>query len=322
MMDASAVCSRLAVTRLDISEGAAGQRIDNFLMTLLKGVPRSRIYRLVRKGEVRVNDKRVRPEYRLCAGDRLRLPPVRTAVQSAQPRVPQVLRDDLAARVLASGEGWMVLDKPSGIAVHGGSGLALGIIEAARLLWPGDRLDLVHRLDRDTSGCLLIASSRGALVALQAQLRVGSMDKKYLVLVKGRWPRECREVNAPLRKNALSSGERVVRVDVAGKAAITHFRVERHLPGYTLLQARLDTGRTHQIRVHCQLMGHPVAGDAKYGDAEANRELRRLGLKRLFLHAEGLAFDAPEGKRIRCRAPLSDDLEALLGRLAAATEHG
>ena len=321
MMDASAVCSRLAVTRLDISEGAAGQRIDNFLMTLLKGVPRSRIYRLVRKGEVRVNDKRVRPEYRLCAGDRLRLPPVRTAVQSAQPRVPQVLRDDLAARVLASGEGWMVLDKPSGIAVHGGSGLALGIIEAARLIWPGDRLDLVHRLDRDTSGCLLIASSRGALVALQAQLRVGSMDKKYLVLVKGRWPRECREVNAPLRKNALSSGERVVRVDVAGKAAITHFRVERHLPGYTLLQARLDTGRTHQIRVHCQLMGHPVAGDVKYGDAEANRELRRLGLKRLFLHAEGLAFDAPEGKRIRCRAPLSDDLEALLGRLAAATEH-
>jgi len=319
MTDASVERARQAVTRLDITETAAGQRIDNFLMTLLKGVPRSRIYRLVRKGEVRVNDKRVRPEYRLCAGDRLRLPPVRAAAQPAQPRVSQALRDDLAGRVLASGVGWMVLDKPSGIAVHGGSGLALGIIEAVRLIWPGGRLDLVHRLDRDTSGCLLIASSRGALVALQAQLRAGGMDKRYLVLVKGRWPRELREVNAPLRKNALSSGERVVRADVAGKAAITHFRVERYFPGHTLLEARLGTGRTHQIRVHCQLMGHPVAGDAKYGDAEANRALRRLGLKRLFLHAEGLAFDAPEGKRIRCRAPLSDDLEALLGRLVAAS---
>jgi len=316
-MDFEAARSRPAVTRMDIPERAAGQRIDNFLMTLLKGVPRSRIYRLVRKGEVRINDKRVRPEYRLCAGDRLRLPPVRAAAPPVQNRVPQALRDDLAGRVLAGGAGWVVLDKPSGIAVHGGSGLDLGLIEAARLIWPGDRLDLVHRLDRDTSGCLLIASSRAALVALQAQLRAGSMGKTYQVLVKGRWPRELRQVNAPLRKNALSSGERVVRADVTGKAAVTHFRVERYLPGHTLLEARLDTGRTHQIRVHCQLMGHPVAGDPKYGDADANRELRRQGLKRLFLHAGGLEFDDPEAGRIRCRAPLPDDLEALLNRLSA-----
>lgn len=318
MPDSLAAGSRPAVAQLDITEHTAGQRIDNFLLTLLKGVPRSRIYRLVRKGEVRVNNKRVRPEYRLCAGDRLRLPPVRRAAEAPQLRVPRSLRDELAGRVLARGAGWMVLDKPAGIAVHGGSGLDLGVIEAARLIWPGDRLDLVHRLDRDTSGCLLIATGRAALVALQAQLRGGSMGKKYLVLVKGRWPRELREVNAPLRKNTLSSGERMVRADVAGKAAITHFRVERYLSGHTLLEARLDTGRTHQIRVHCQLMGHPVAGDVKYGDAEANRELRGLGLRRLFLHAAALEFDDLEGHRMRCRAPLPADLHMLVTGLSAA----
>ena len=320
MTDSSATGSRPGVTQHDVTEHAVGQRIDNFLLTLLKGVPRSRIYRLVRKGEVRVNNKRVRPEYRLCLGDRLRLPPVRAAARPAEIGLPQSLRDDLAGRVLARGAGWLVLDKPSGIAVHGGSGLDLGVIEAARLIWPVDRVDLVHRLDRETSGCLLIATGRAALVALQAQLRGGGMDKKYLVLVKGRWPRELREVNAPLRKNMLSSGERMVRADATGKAAITHFRVERYLAGHTLLEARLDTGRTHQIRVHCQLMGHPVAGDSKYGDTEDNRELRRLGLKRLFLHAAALEFDDPEGKRMRCRAPLPEDLDLVVNCLSAPSD--
>lgn len=319
MTDSSAARVRPAVTQFEVTERNAGQRIDNFLLTLFKGVPRSRIYRLVRKGEVRVNNKRVRPEYRLCAGDRLRLPPVRAAAEPAQIRVPRSLHDELAGRVLAQGAGWTVLDKPSGIAVHGGSGLHLGVIEAARKIWPDERLDLVHRLDRDTSGCLLIATSRTALVALQTQLREGSMEKKYLVLVKGRWPRELREVNAPLRKNTLASGERVVRADAAGKAAITHFRVERYLAGHTLLEARLDTGRTHQIRVHCQLVGHPVVGDAKYGDAGINREVRQLGLKRLFLHAVELQFDDLAGERMRCRAPLPADLELLLNRLSATS---
>ncbi len=318
MTDSSADTARAAVTQHDVTERNAGQRIDNFLLTLLKGVPRSRIYRLLRKGEVRVNNKRTKPEYRLCIGDRVRLPPIRDAVAPAPVQVSQSLREDLEARVVARGNGWLVIDKPSGLAVHGGSGLTLGVIEALRKAWPEENLDLVHRLDRETSGCLLIASSRAALVALQAQMRDRGIDKRYWVLVKGRWPRELREVNAPLRKNTLSSGERMVRADVEGRPAITHFKVERQLPGHTLLEARLDTGRTHQIRVHCQLMGHPVAGDAKYGDPETNRALRGLGLRRLFLHAALLAFDDLDGQRIRCQTPLPEDLERVVARLAGA----
>lgn len=316
MTDSTGGVPGAGVVRLGITERNAGQRIDNFLLTLLKGVPRPRIYRLLRKGEVRINNKRVGPEYRLCVGDQLRLPPVRTAAAAAPTRISPTLRADLTDRVLARGQGWLVIDKPAGIAVHGGSGQALGMIEAARQIWPDTDLDLVHRLDRETSGCLLLATGRAALSALQAQMRAGSMGKRYQVLVVGRWPRDLREVNAPLQKNALSSGERIVRVHAAGKPAVTRFRVERYLPGYTLLEAWLDTGRTHQIRVHCQLMGHPVAGDTKYGDGEANRALRRLGLKRQFLHAAVLEFEAPGGSSVHCRAPLPDDLEALLGRLA------
>lgn len=315
MADSSAGAARPAVTQHDITERSAGQRIDNFLLGLLKGVPRSRIYRLLRKGEVRVNNRRTKPEYRLCLGDRVRVPPVRCAEEPAPIQVSQSLRTNLETRVLARGEGWLVIDKPSGIAVHGGSGLTLGVIEALREIWPDESLDLVHRLDRETSGCLLIASRRAALVALQNQMRGGTIDKRYWVLVKGRWPRELREVNAPLRKNTLSSGERLVRADVAGKPALTYFRVERQWPGYTLLEARLDTGRTHQIRVHCQLMGYPVVGDTKYGDSAANSSLRRLGLRRLFLHAAQLGFHDLDGQRIGCQSPLPDDLDRVVARL-------
>lgn len=308
------------VGAIEVGERNAGQRVDNYLLAVLKGVPRSRIYRLLRKGEVRVNRRRVRPDYRLAAGDLVRLPPVRSAAPRSAPQVSEALRADLEARIVVRGRGWLVIDKPAGIAVHGGSGLALGIIEALRVLYPHQSLDLVHRLDRETSGCLLVASARSALVGLQAQMRGGRVEKRYRLLVAGRWPRELREVNAPLRKNTLSSGERMVTADASGKSALTHFRVEGYLPGHTLLEARLGTGRTHQIRVHCQLMGHPIAGDGKYGDRDVNRALRALGLRRLFLHAAALDFEEPGGAAVRCRAPLPGDLEQLLERLAAAAD--
>ncbi len=303
----------------EVTSQHAGQRIDNYLLSALKGVPRSRVYRLLRKGEVRVNRKRVRPDYRLAIGDVVRLPPVRDAAPRPALQVPQALRAEFAARVLAQGDGWLVIDKPAGIAVHGGSGLAFGVIEALRALHPDQNLDLVHRLDRDTSGCLLVARSRAALVDLQAQMRAAGVGKYYQALVVGHWPSDLREVNAPLRKNTLSSGERIVRADVAGKSAVTHFRVQRYLPGHTLLEARLGTGRTHQIRVHCQLMGFPIAGDAKYGARDANGALRELGLNRLFLHAAALEFKALDGSRARCVAPLPEDLACVIRNLASDT---
>lgn len=311
--------SPTGVTWLDITEVQAGQRIDNFLLALLKGVPRSRIYRLLRKGEVRVNNGRTKPEYKLLAGDRLRVPPVRTAPPRELPEPPPALQQELTDRIVSRGEGWLVLDKPAGLAVHGGSGVALGVIEALRAIWPEQRaLELVHRLDRDTSGCLLVASTRSALLSLQRQMRDGAMEKKYLALVAGSWPGGLTEVNAPLRKNTLSSGERIVRADVDGKSALTRFRVVQRLPGFTLVEARLETGRTHQIRVHCQLMGHPVAGDPKYGARDANREAREFGLRRMFLHAAELMFEDPATHvQVAGNAPLPDELAEVLRRLAA-----
>lgn len=322
MADPGFLPSPEAVSWLDITEAQAGQRIDNFLLTLLKGVPRSRVYRLLRKGEVRVNKGRIGPDYKLLAGDRLRLPPVRTAPPRARTEPPRALQQDLQDRVLSRGAGWLVLDKPAGLAVHGGSGVALGAIEALRAIWPDERaLELVHRLDRDTSGCLLVATTRAALVSLQRQMRDGAMEKKYLALVAGSWPGGLTEVNAPLKKNTLSSGERVVRAEVGGKPALTRFRVVQRLPGFTLLEARLATGRTHQIRVHCQLMGHPIAGDPKYGSRDADREARQFGLRRLFLHAAELIFRDPEqGMRVEGRAPLPPDLAEVLRRMAPAAD--
>lgn len=322
MADPGFLPSPEAVSWLDITEAQAGQRIDNFLLTLLKGVPRSRVYRLLRKGEVRVNKGRIGPDYKLLAGDRLRLPPVRTAPPRARTEPPRALQQDLQDRVLSRGAGWLVLDKPAGLAVHGGSGVALGAIEALRAIWPDERaLELVHRLDRDTSGCLLVATTRAALVSLQRQMRDGAMEKKYLALVAGSWPGGLTEVNAPLKKNTLSSGERVVRAEVGGKPALTRFRVVQRLPGFTLLEARLATGRTHQIRVHCQLMGHPIAGDPKYGSRDADREARQFGLRRLFLHAAELIFQDPEqGMRVEGRAPLPPDLAEVLRRMAPAAD--
>ena len=304
------------VQYLDISADQAGQRIDNFLLSRLKGVPKSRVYRLLRKGEVRVNKGRIRPEYRLLEDDVVRVPPIRVSQQvAASPG--QSLRGILTQSILLETEEFLVINKPSGLAVHGGSGINLGVIESLRAMRePHAYLELAHRLDRDTSGCLLIAKSRRVLKHLQDQMRQRSMGKRYMTLVSGRWAKERREVNAPLLKQTVASGERIVRANSEGKASLTYFKLLKHYANASLLEVTLETGRTHQIRVHCQLVGHPLAGDPKYGNESFNQSLRAIGLKRLFLHAAELAFTSPgTGQRVKVQAPLPGELERLLQQL-------
>jgi 23S rRNA pseudouridine955/2504/2580 synthase len=310
------------VQRVEVSADQAGQRIDNFLMRYLKGVPKSRIYRLLRKGEVRVNRSRTRPEYRLQGGDEVRIPPVRVA-QRSDP-APRKAVTGLAETVLYEDERLLVVNKPAGMAVHGGSGLSFGLIEALRALRPeAPFLELVHRLDRDTSGCLLIAKRRSELRTLHELLRTGAVEKRYLLLARGDWSGGPFRVDEPLRKNTLRNGERVVRVDPAGKPARTQFRMLQAYPGASYMEAELKTGRTHQIRVHAACAGHPLAGDDKYGDAEFNRRMRELGLKRLFLHAHFVAFRDPERDRsIEVSAPLSADLRELVQQLETQPDKG
>ncbi len=294
---------------LEVDASGDGQRIDNFLLRELRGVPRSRVYRLLRRGEVRVNRGRVKAEHRLQRGDQVRIPPLRMAEPAAQPAgLPDGLGRRLAAAVLYEDDGLLVVDKPSGLAVHGGSGLRFGLIEAFRQLRPDlPGLELVHRLDRETSGCLLLAKRRPALRELHAALREGRMEKRYLALVSGQWPQERREVALPLERNILRSGERMVRTDDAGKASLTRFSVQRSGVRASLVEAEPVTGRTHQIRVHAAAMGHPILGDDKYGDREHNAWARALGLKRLFLHAHSLALDWG-GQRLVFVAELPGDL--------------
>ena len=306
--------SRVKIVEIDADQ--ADQRIDNFLLGRLKGVPRTRIYRLLRRGEVRVNKGRVKPAYRLRAGDQVRIPPIRQAE-----RVPGRVGGDLCRRleaaILFEDARFLVLNKPRGVAVHGGSGISAGVIEALRQARPDARyLELVHRLDRETSGCLLIAKKRSALRILHELMRENRVDKRYHLLVAGRWPVDCREVDAPLHKNQLASGERVVRISPVGKAARTGFRQIAGMERATFLEAVLHTGRTHQIRVHTAHVGHPVAGDEKYGDRDFNRWIRGQGLQGMFLHAFSLAFTWPEsGERFRVQAPLDDNLREVLARL-------
>ncbi|WP_422732653.1 23S rRNA pseudouridine(955/2504/2580) synthase RluC [Methylomarinovum tepidoasis] len=304
------------VRQVEIDADEAGQRIDNFLLARLKGVPKSRIYRMLRTGEVRVNKGRVKAPYRLQAGDVVRLPPVQvTAVCS--PVAPGDWGRRLEARIVYEDEDLLVLDKPAGMAVHGGSGLAGGVIEALRAIRPQARfLELVHRLDRDTSGCLLIAKRRSVLRALHEQLRSGRVEKRYLALLEGGWRRRFQRVDVPLRKFVLQGGERLVKAAEDGKPSQTLFRRIEAFPHATLVEAELLTGRTHQIRVHAAWLGHPLAGDERYGDKTANRRWRRLGLKRLFLHAWQVAFHHPRRDvMIRLEAPLDGELEALLDHL-------
>lgn len=301
---------------------AEGQRLDNFLLRALAGVPRSRVYRLLRRGEVRVNGRRKGPEYRLAADDLVRLPPVRTGDggEAATRRVPAPLLALVRASLIHEDERLLVLNKPPGLAVHGGSGLAFGAIEALRALRPGESLELAHRLDRDTSGCLLVARTRAALRLLHALLREGQVEKHYAALVIGRWRLGRKTIDAPVLTRQRQGGERVVRVHAAGKLAITEFAPrERFGELATLMDVTIRTGRTHQIRVHAAFAGHPVAGDDKYGERAANAPLAELGLRRLFLHAAEVAFVWPDsGIRFRAQAPLPDDLAAVLEALRRA----
>lgn len=300
---------------LTVSADEAGQRIDNFLRARLKGVPKSMIYRILRKGEVRVNKKRIKPEYKLLDGDEVRVPPIRVS-ESEAPSVSASLGkvSALSDCILYEDDHLLILNKPSGTAVHGGSGLSFGVIEGLRALRPEARfLELVHRLDRDTSGVLLVAKKRSALRALHEQLRTKGMQKDYLALVRGQWQSHCKSVQAPLLKNILQSGERIVRVNSEGKPSETLFKVEERFEHATLVKASPVTGRTHQIRVHTQHAGHPIAFDDRYGDREFDRLLAPTGLKRLFLHAHALRFEHPgSGETMRVEAPLDDELRHCL----------
>jgi 23S rRNA pseudouridine955/2504/2580 synthase len=289
-----------------------GQRLDNFLMRELKGVPKSRIYNLLRRGEVRINKSRAKPDYKLQENDVVRIPPVRVAARD-EVVVPGGLDSSLRNAVLYEDAGLLIINKPSGLAVHGGSGISLGLIEALRQMYPEQRhLELVHRLDRDTSGCVMVAKKRSVLKQLHELLKARKgVDKRYLALVSGKWPARKQQVNAPLQKNVLNSGERMVRVELEGKKSLTEFTLIKRIAGASLIEARPVTGRTHQIRVHCQYAGYPILGDDKYGDDEADAHFRKLGLKRLFLHAHSLAFTL-DGRRVEVTAPLPADLEKIL----------
>jgi len=299
-----------------IEEEYAGQRIDNFLLAQLKGLPRSRIYSMVRKGEVRVNKGRIKVSYRIAAGDSIRIPPVRVA-ERAEPVVPSRLINELEAAILYEDDRLLILNKPSGVAVHGGSGLSWGVIEALRASnIKRHYIELVHRIDRDTSGCLMLAKRRSALRSLHEQMRASEITKRYLALVKGDWPAADKRITYPLRKNTLSSGERLVRVADDGKDAISLFVPRKRFAKATLMQVDVITGRTHQIRVHAAHHGHPLAGDNKYGDAKFDAELKKLGLKRLFLHACELELIHPHtNEKLQIRAPLPNELNKLLERL-------
>lgn len=305
-----------SVQFITITSEKAGQRIDNFLITYLKGVPRSRIYRLVRSGELRVNKKRVDVSYRLQAEDIVRLPPIRLASTTEPLKASANLMQTLESRILYDDDDLLILNKPAGIAVHGGSGISLGVIETLRQLYPKKNLELVHRLDRDTSGCLMIAKKNSALRELHQAMRAHEISKSYLLLVKGHWPKRLQRIDQPLHKNQLQSGERMVFVADHGKPACTHFQLQTCFAETSLVQARLETGRTHQIRVHATFAQHPLAGDEKYGNKEFNQYMRGFGLRRLFLHASELKLRLPrETQLVSFSAPLDENLMNVLESL-------
>ncbi len=302
---------------LTVTENQDGQRLDNYLIARLKGVPRSLVYRVIRKGEVRVNKGRAKPDRKLITGDLVRIPPVR--VSEKKPVLAgESLKKLLAESILYESAELLIVNKPSGLAVHGGSGVQLGLIEALRQMPEyGHFLELVHRLDRDTSGCVMVAKKRSMLCYLQDLLRQGGgIDKTYYALVKGRWSRRKTQVDAPLRKNELHSGERIVKVAFDGKPSKTEFAIERYFDNATLVRAKPITGRTHQIRVHALHAGHPLVGDEKYGDRELDKAMRGIGINRLFLHAFSLKIPMQDSRILSVSAPLPEDLEAGLAKLS------
>ena len=303
--------SKVSLKQAEIGCESAGQRVDNFLLRECKGVPKSHIYRILRSGEVRVNSGRVDATYRLQEGDRVRIPPLRLGTKAAAAKPPKI---DLP--LLYEDEGLIAANKPAGLAVHGGSGISHGVIEQLRALRPDAKfLELVHRLDRDTSGLLLLAKKRSVLTAMHELIRSGQMDKRYLVLVQGRWPSNKQHVKLKLQRYVTGAGERRVSVDDKGKESHTVFDLERACGVYSLLRAQLKTGRTHQIRVHLAHLGFPIVGDDKYGDFELNKRLAKQGFKRMFLHAWKLAFVHPlSGAKLKLEAPLPDELERFLAQ--------
>lgn len=309
---------REGVRHVEVGEEQAGQRLDRFLTRLLPNVPKSRVFRLVRKGEVRVNGKRASPELRLQVNDDVRVPPVQieAPTEGKTTRLPPKLLEAVNQAIIREDERLLVIDKPAGIAVHGGSGVSFGIIEALRALRPDESLELVHRLDRDTSGCLLVARKSSSLRTTHALLREGEFEKGYLALVKGKWNLGKKRIDAPLRTDLRVGGERTVKVHAAGKEAVSEFKPVQFFGNRaTLVEVSLLTGRTHQIRVHAAHAGHPVAGDAKYGDKAFNETMRTLGLDRMFLHAHRVAFDWPQGGEFAANAPLPPELAAVVDRL-------
>lgn len=307
----------VGVRQLEVSADDVGQRLDNFLLRHFKSVPRSRVYRLLRRGEVRVNGRRAKPDYRLVAGDKLRLPPVRIGGDRPPLRVSQSLIARMQAAIIHEDADLLVINKPAGMAVHGGSGLDFGVIEALRAARPDETLELAHRLDRDTSGCLLVARRRSSLRTLHALLREGAVDKRYLTLLAGHWQLGRKRIDVPLKTRQLQGGERVVKAQAGGKTSASQFRpIEFYGKRATLMEVEIETGRTHQIRVHAAYAGHPVAGDDKYGDRELNAALRKVGLGRMFLHAHTVSFTWPEtGREFSVSVPLDEDLKAVLDRL-------
>lgn len=299
---------------VEISEDNEGQRLDNFLLTHLKGVPKSRIYRIVRKGEVRVNKSRQAAKYRLNKGDLIRIPPLRVAQTNDRYFLPPLLQQSLKQDILFEDDALLVLNKPAGFAVHGGSGVNSGVIEGLRQLRPEQKfLELVHRLDRDTSGCLVIAKKRSALRILHELFRGDGIHKTYQAVLAGRWQRKKLLVDVPLQKNVRQGGERVVLVSSSGKPAQTLFVRHQKLLHCTCVEASPKTGRTHQIRVHAAWLGHPVLGDPRYGNDEVNKQFRAKGFKRMFLHAAKLEFKHPlTGLTLSVEAPLPPEFNQLL----------
>lgn len=299
------------VSWIEVTEEESGQRLDNFLLKHLRKVPKTLIYRVIRKGEVRVNKGRAQPSQRVLTGDVVRIPPIMIPEAGDTVKPPRAQIDKIAELVLYEDADLIIINKPSGIAVHGGSGVSWGLIELVRELRPdARRVELVHRLDRDTSGAIILAKKTSVLRALHEQVRDNKVEKHYLTLLSGQWPKGKEKVDFPLLKNTLQSGERMVQVSDEGKPCLSYFILQKQFKNAALMKVRLITGRTHQIRVHAQAMGCPVIGDEKYGDEDANKYFKQLGMRRLALHAQFLQFIHPVTELVvQVEAPLFSDFE-------------
>ena len=305
------------VRQVEVGERGHGQRLDNFLGRILSDVPRSHVFRVIRKGEVRVNGKRAKADTRLQASDIVRVPPVRVGAAAPPRRAPSAMVQAIVDAIIHEDPRLLVIDKPSGVAVHGGSGVSFGVIEALRAARPDEDLELVHRIDRETSGLLLVSRKPVVLRTLHALMREGQVEKRYLALVKGKWELGRKRIDVPLRTDIRVSGERTVKAHASGKEAVSLFRpVQFFGKKASLVEVDLETGRTHQIRVHAAHAGYPLAGDEKYGDESFNESMKALGLARMFLHASQVSFTWPDtGVEFSVNSPLPAELKAVLDKL-------